>query len=233
MRIGTIRAVLRGSVQPLGQTTSGIDKFPVQGQVGVDPLGLVGDAQADLRSHGGIDKAVHCYSWAHYSTWREELPANSLLDAPGAFGENLSIDGLDENTVCIGDRWRVGSAVFVVSQGRQPCFKLNLRFGVPDMALRVQNSLRAGWYLRVAETGVVKAGDEIELLDRPYPDYSLATLLALIRDRVTDSRRLTPVLALPLPEKWQRLFSRRLDTGQSEDWKKRLQGVEALSPGKP
>lgn len=225
MRIGTIRAVLRGSVQPLGRTTSGIDKYPVQGQVRVEPLGLVGDEQADLRSHGGIDKAVHCYSWAHYMSWRKELAANNLFDAPGAFGENLSIDGLDENTICIGDRWRVGSALFVVSQGRQPCFKLNLRFGVPDMALRVQNSLRAGWYLSVAETGELKSGDEIELLERPYPNYSIASLLALIRDRVTDPLRLQPVLALPLPEKWQRLFSRRLNTGQSEDWKNRLQGV--------
>lgn len=224
MSTGTVRAVLRGSVQPLGRTTSAIDKHPVTGQVLVERLGLAGDAQADLRIHGGEDKAVHCYSWAHYETWREELPACQLFDAPGAFGENLSIDGLDEHTVCIGDRWRIGSAVFLVSQGRQPCFKLNLRFGVADMATRVQNSLRAGWYLRVAEPGVLAAGDRVELLDRPHPDHSIASLLALIRDRETDTRRLAPVLALPLPPSWRRLFDRRRQTGQTEDWSKRLHG---------
>ena len=224
MSIGTVRAVLRGSVQPLGRTASAINKHPVTGPVDVEWLGLAGDAQADLRIHGGEDKAVHCYPWMHYETWRKELPACWLLDAPGAFGENLSIDGLDEHTVCIGDRWRVGSAVFAVSQGRQPCFKLNLRFGVDDMSSRVQNSLRAGWYLRVVEPGVLAAGDRIELLDRPHPGHSIASLLALIRDRETDARRLLPVLGLPLPPSWRRLFERRMQTGQTEDWGRRLQG---------
>ena len=223
MTLGKVLAVLRGPVQPLGHTTSGIDKHPVQGKVMVDLLGLDGDAQADLRSHGGEFKAVHCYSWAHYQSWRQELPENRMLDAPGAFGENLSIEGLDETTVCIGDRWRVGSVVFAVSQGRQPCFKLNLRFGVPDMAIRVQRSLRTGWYLRVVEPGTLTAGDAIELLERPHPDYPIATLLALIRDRDTDPARLQDVLKLPLPPSWERLFTKRLHSGQSEDWMSRLQ----------
>lgn len=223
MTIAKVLAVLRGPVQPLGHTTSGIDKHPTQEPVKVNILGLTDDAQADLRNHGGEFKAVHCYSWSHYPTWREELPANPLLDAPGAFGENLSIDGLDETTVCIGDCWRVGSVVFAVSQGRQPCFKLNLRFGVPDMAIRVQRSLRTGWYLRVIEPGTLTAGDAIELLERPHPDYPIATLLALIRDRETDTVRLREVLELPLPPSWQRLFTKRLHSGQSEDWLSRLE----------
>ena len=223
MTLGTILAVLRGPVQPLGHTTSGIAKHPVHGEVRVHPLGLDGDAQADLRNHGGEFKAVHCYAWSHYPAWREELAANPLLDAPGAFGENLSVEGLDESTVCIGDLIRVGSTVFAVSQGRQPCFKLNLRFGVPDMAIRVQTSLRTGWYLRVVEPGTLTPGDAIELLERPHPDYSIATLLALIRDRETDTARLQEMLKLPLPPSWQRLFTRRLESGQSEDWLGRLQ----------
>lgn len=224
MSSGIVRAVLRGTVQPLGSATSGIDKRPVAGPVFVERLGIVGDEQADLRVHGGEDKAVHCYAWGHYARWREALPACHLFDAPGAFGENLSIDGLDEQTVCIGDRWRVGSAVFVVSQGRQPCFKLNLRFGVADMAARVQESLHAGWYLRVIEPGLLAAGDMVELLDRPHSGHSIASLLTLIRDRETDPRRLAPVLELPLPTSWRRLFERRMQTGQSEDWSRRLLG---------
>src|SRR6218665_1680562 len=122
----SVRTVLCGSTQRLGRTTSAIFKRPVGGAVQVGALGLVGDSQADRRVHGGVDKAVHCYAWAHYATWRSELPSCSAFAAPGAFGENLSIDGLDEQTVCIGDVWRVGKTVLAVTQGRQPCFKLNL-----------------------------------------------------------------------------------------------------------
>lgn len=219
-----VRLVLEGGVAPLGNTTSGIDKHPVAGARRVQRLGLVGDAQADLRAHGGPDKAVHCYAWAHYAWWREALAPSPLLDAPGAFGENLSLDGIDEHDVFIGDRWRIGSAVFEVSQGRQPCYKLNLRFGVPDMAARVQRSLRAGWYLRVIEPGFVAAGDRLELLERPWPTYSVAALLALIRDREVSAERLAPVLRLPLTPSWRRLFETRLASGCAEDWSARLDG---------
>lgn len=126
--------------------------------------------------------------------------------------------------VCIGDRWRIGTAVAVVSQGRQPCFKLNLRFGVADMAARVQHTLRAGWYLRVEQPGEVAAGDRLTLLDRPHAAFSVARLLALIRDRVTDPAQIEPVLRLPLPPSWQRLFERRLTMQQVEDWARRLKG---------
>lgn len=222
-----VRLVLEGAVGPLGNTTSGIDKHPVVGPRPVQRLGFVGDAQADLRSHGGPDKAVHCYAWTHYAWWREALAPDSLLDAPGAFGENLSLDGIDEHDVFLGDRWRIGSAVFEVSQGRQPCYKLNLRFGVADMATRVQQNLRAGWYLRVIEPGFVSAGDRLELLERPWPTHSVAALLALIRDREVSAERLAPVLRLPLTPSWRRLFEGRLASGSTEDWSARLVGHSA------
>ncbi len=222
MPTALVRAVLRGTTQPLGRHLSAIDKQPVTGPVRVLPLGLEGDEQADRRVHGGVDKALHCYAWHHYAHWRDELPACALLQAPGAFGENLSIDGLDETAVCIGDRWQIGSAIVVVSQGRQPCFKLNQRFGTPDMSARVQNSLRAGWYLRVEHSGALAAGDPLRLLDRPHPEHSVAALLALIRDRVTRPEQIEPVLQLPLPPSWRRLFEQRLQSGQVEDWSRRM-----------
>lgn len=222
-----IRLVLLGEVAPLGRTTSAIDKHPVAGARRVERSGFVGDAQADRRAHGGAHKAVHCYAWAHYAWWRDALAGTPLLDAPGAFGENLSIEGIDEHDVYIGDRWRIGDALFEVSQGRQPCYKLNLRFGIPDMAARVQQSLRAGWYLRVIEPGVVAAGDRCELIERPCPDHSVAQLLALIRDREVGAARLAQVLQLPLTPNWRRLFERRMQSGQPEDWSARLTG----SPG--
>lgn len=224
MTTPVIRAVLAGTVHALGRTTSAIDKKPVIGPVQVHTQGLEGDEQADMRVHGGEDKALHCYAWRHYATWQAELPANPLLNAPGAFGENLSIDGLDESSVCIGDRWQVGSAVLVVTQGRQPCFKLNLRFGVPDMAVRVQRTLRAGWYLRVEQPGELQAGDEMVLIERPHPEFTIGRLLALIRDRSTRAEELEPVLELPLPESWRRLFEQRLRSGSVEDWARRMQG---------
>lgn len=219
-----VRCVLTGVARPLGHTTSGIAKQPVAGPCRVGPLGLAGDEQADLKAHGGEYKAVHCYAWSHYAYWRSVLPDQPLWHAPGAFGENLSLDGIDEHGVCIGDRWRIGSTLFSVSQGRQPCYKLKLRFGVADMPRRVQDTLRAGWYLRVLEPGLVQAGDSCRLIERPHPDYSVARLLALIRDRETGAAELEPVLELPLPPGWRRLFEGRLRSAQVEDWQPRLEG---------
>jgi MOSC domain-containing protein YiiM len=214
--------VLTGGVQALGKTSSAIQKAALGIPVEVTRLGLVGDEHADLRIHGGVDKAVHCYPWPHYALWREELPGLDLLHRPGAFGENFSVEGLDEHTVCIGDRWRIGSAEFEVSQGRQPCQKLNLRFEVPHMAARVQQTARAGWYFRVIEPGIVRASDALELRARPHPAHSVASLLELIRDRETDAGKLAAVLELPLTSSWRRLFERRVQTGSAEDWTQRI-----------
>lgn len=228
---GRVHHVLVGRVATLARTDvrSGIDKQIASDPVAVGALGLDGDEQADPRVHGGPDKAVHLYARAHYAAWQHELPtcrdglpACRVLDAPGAFGENLSVD-LDEHDVCLGDRWRVGTTLLEVSQGRQPCWKLNLRLGVDDMAARVQASLRAGWYCRVVEPGVVAAGDAMELVERPHPRWSIARLLALVRDRECRADVLAPVLALPLTPSWRRLFARRADSGATEDWRARLQ----------
>jgi MOSC domain-containing protein YiiM len=216
--IGRIRAVLAGGIRRLGpNATSAIAKFELPGPRRVGPLGIEGDCQADARVHGGLDKAVHCYPFAHYALWRAELPPNSVLDRPGAFGENLSVDGLDEHQVHPGDRWRVGTVLFELSQGRRPCYKLNIRINVSDMAARVQSTLRTGWYLRVIESGALQAGDAIQLLARPYPTHSVADLIALIRDRVIAPEQIEPVLRLPLPNSWRALFERRLRDRRGED----------------
>ena len=229
--LGTLDELRTGKAVPYTRpgSMSAIDKQPVAGAVAVGELGLDGDEQGDRRVHGGPDKAVHCYPFAHYALWRAELPepAQAMLQQPGAFGENFSVSGLDESTVCIGDRWRVGSALFEVSQGRQPCWKLNDRFGVPDMARRVQDSLRAGWYLRVLAAGHVSAGDDILLDRRPYPDWPLARILAAIRDRTRDPATLRAILTLPLPPSWRKLFAGRLDSGEVEGWTARLDGPDS------
>jgi MOSC domain-containing protein YiiM len=216
--IGSVRAVLTGPATAYTRpgSRSGIDKRVVPGGVMARSLGLAGDEQGDLRVHGGPDKAVHCYAWHHHADWRRELGELPLLQQPGAFGENLSLDELDEEGACIGDCWRIGTARFLVTQGRQPCWKLNDRFGVPDMARRVQDSQRAGWYLRVLAPGLVTAGDSVELEARPHPEWSIARLLRVIAERNCEPAVLEEVLTLPLPPSWQRLFLRRLESGQTE-----------------
>src|SRR5690606_10795759 len=130
-----IDALLTGIAVPYTRpgSRSAIAKTPRSGPVRIGELGLDGDEQGDRRVHGGVDKAVHHYPFEHYARWRAELGPLPVLAAPGAFGENLSSAGLDESNVCLGDRYALGSVVLEVSQGRQPCWKLNDRFGVRDM----------------------------------------------------------------------------------------------------
>lgn len=229
---GRLREVLVGRAAPFARdgVRSGIDKHSVVGPVRLDALGLAGDEQGDLNVHGGPDKAVHVYAWEHYVSWRSELPGSSVLrtGAAGAFGENFSVDGMNEWSVCIADRWQIGNAIVEVSQGRQPCWKLNHRFGADDTALRVQQTLRSGWYLRVVQPGTVAAGDAIQLVGRSHPDWSVARLLALIRDRSCEVAALQEALALPLTPSWRRLFLRRLESRAVEDWGARLAGIARM-----
>src|SRR4030095_3757658 len=139
-----------------------IFKSPVSGSVRVTTLNFDGDAQSDLSVHGGPDKAVYVYPYEHYSYWRNELPDADL--SLGAFGENLTTEGLLEDETNIGDSFRIGSAEFTVTQPRMPCYKLGIRFGRADMVKRFLHSGRTGFYLSVIKEGEVIAGDSIEKL---------------------------------------------------------------------
>src|SRR5690606_2996352 len=122
-------------------------------------LGHEGDEQADRAVHGGPEKAIHHYARDHYDLWRAEIGDHPLLHRPGAFGENISTTGLSEEDVCIGDRYRLGTALVEVSQGRQPCWKVDHRFGGLAISAAMVRSRRTGWYYRVIEEGAVGAGD--------------------------------------------------------------------------
>ena len=225
---GSVRidALLTGIAVPYTRpgSRSGIAKSPRNGEVRIGDLGLQGDEQGDTRVHGGIDKAVHHYPFEHYVSWREELGELPVLAAPGAFGENISSRGLDEGMVCIGDRYALGAAVLEVSQGRQPCWKLNDRFGVRDMARRVQDTGRTGWYYRVPQPGNARAGDALVLLERPWPSWPLQRLMRLLADRVLDPEVLREALELPLVPSWRTLLERRLASSAVEDWARRIDG---------
>lgn len=215
----------RVSVLPGSDKTSGIDKHPVRAALALGLTGFDGDQQADLRVHGGPEKAVHHYPRDHYDAWRADLGPLQVLDAPGAFGENISGRGLTERTVAVGDVFRLGTALVQVSQGRQPCWKLNLRFGVPDMARRVQTTGRTGWYYRVLEAGRVAPGDRLDLVDRLAPEWSLWRLWhTLYVDRMNLAELQAMAGLEVLAESWRRYAQRRVESGQVEDWTKRLEG---------
>lgn len=199
-----ILAVLLGKVRPFrgDDEPSAIGKLPVADSVAVGLMGLAGDEQADRTVHGGIDKAIHHYPADHYDWWRGYLGDAPLLDAPGAFGENISTEGLNEQNVFLGDRFRLGTALVEVTQARQPCWKLDHRFQARGVMAQVVKTRRTGWYYRVLEPGHVRAGDALGLVERPYPEWSLASLFALLiggeaKDRLADLRVLrdVPVLA--------------------------------------
>lgn len=220
-----------GRATPLGSVgaRSAIDKQAVGHPLAVKTLGFDGDEQADTKHHGGPHKAVHAYAISHMPAWTRELPERAARFRPGAFGENLVLDGATEADVCLGDRWRVGTALLEVSQGRQPCWKLNVRFDVPDMARRVQDSGRSGWYFRVIEPGTVAADDRGTLIARPNHDWSLARVSHLLYHDRMNRTALAELAAVPgLPDNWLRLVEARLASGKTEDWSRR---IETPSPG--
>ncbi|MFA5082320.1 MAG: MOSC domain-containing protein [Hydrogenophilaceae bacterium] len=191
---------------------SAIAKLPVAGRVAVGLFGLAGDNQADRVHHGGVDKALHHYPFDHYGAWLMELPERAnLLHSPGAFGENLATLGMTEADVCLGDLFRLGSALIQVSQGRQPCWKLNQRFGVTDMVTRVLTSGRTGWYYRVLEPGEVAAGDPIVLVERGWPEWPLTRLWQVLFGPAVDAGALAELARLDvLAAGWRERAARRL-----------------------
>lgn len=202
-----IQSINRGTVSRFrgADEHSAIHKQPAAGPVRVTWLGLEGDEQADLTVHGGPDKAIHHYPYDHYAYWREAIGEHRLLGGQGAFGENISTRGMLETDVCIGDRWRLGTALVEVAQGRQPCWKLDHRFDGAKVMATVVRTRRSGWYYRVLEEGEVEAGTAMELLERPYPAWSVARVFGLLiaGDHKVDREGLEALGEVaPLAEPW-------------------------------
>lgn len=193
-----------------GQAVStGIFKVPVEGRVRLRRHNLEGDGQADLSVHGGPTKAVYAYPAEHYAFWREQLPG---VELPwGMFGENFTTEGLREEEVRIGDRFRVGAADVVVTQPRFPCVKLGIKFGRADMVKRFLASRRTGFYLAVGQEGEVGAGDAIELVARDPESLTVAHVFHLYATDEDDWEGLERAIALPaLPASWRDHFHQRL-----------------------
>lgn len=218
-----------GNICLLGPRNSltGIFKRAAPAPWNISKTGLVGDHQGDLVHHGGPEKALHHYPREHcFSFMREHQSLAAALDVIPAFGENISTTGMTERDVCVGDIYRLGTTVLQVSQGRQPCWKLNEKFKKSDMAVLVQTTGRTGWYYRVLETGKVMPGDAFALLERTRPDWPLARLIRLIYSRSLSRSDLAEVADMQdLAQSWRDLAARRLQSSRVEDWDARLRGT--------
>ena len=210
MRVLSVNVGLPREVTWRGKpVTTGIFKEPVAGPVPIRTLNLAGDRQADLRVHGGRDKAVYAYPSEFYELWRSERP--ELAFPWGQFGENLTTEGLRDEDVSVGDRFRVGTAELIVTQPRLPCFKLGIKMGRDAFVTEFLQRGLLGFYLAVAREGEVEAGDPIVSLSRDPRGFGvteIARLYARDRDDVEGLRRAAELDVLP--ESWRQYFRRRL-----------------------
>lgn len=206
-----------------GKDPSAIRKTLADGVLQVTRTGLAGDQQADLTVHGGPEKALHIYPSEHYAHWRKVFPDKSEIYRNGGFGENISSEGFTEADLCIGDIFSAGSARLQISQGRQPCWKLNLHTDNPAQAASFQKTARTGWYFRVLEEGKIQAGDTIKVIDRPCPDWNLREVIL-----ARFNPRLDPAIASALSqldelaEPWRASFAKKVDPSFQEDISRRL-----------
>jgi MOSC domain-containing protein YiiM len=211
MRILSVNVGLPREVTWQGKlVTTGIFKEPVKAPIMLRTLNLEGDQQADLTVHGGVDKAVYVYPSEHYGYWRAQLPGVDV--SWGVFGENFTTEGLLEETVYIGDRFRIGDAQVVVTEPRMPCYKLGIKFGRADIIKRFLVSRRTGFYFAVAREGMVSAGDAIEFIGRDQQEISVADIIRLYAFEKNDLKGLRRAIGVEaLPESWKGYFQHQLE----------------------
>ncbi|WP_245831747.1 MOSC domain-containing protein [Oceanobacillus senegalensis] len=227
-----IEKLLIGKVKQVGnpnatnrmdrQWESGIFKNSVDDKVWLSKTGLTGDEVADKKNHGGPEKAVFAYSIKHYDVWKKELNIDDI--GIGAMGENIAVNYMDEDTVCIGDTYQFGDSIIQVSQPRRPCWKPARRFRTMDFALRIQNTGRTGWYFRVLKEGFVQGEIGLTLLERPYQQWTIAKCNEVMYKKKDDL-----MLAKELHDcdllapNWKKTLTKRL-VGQDSSSEKRVYG---------
>lgn len=194
----TIEAVCTGTARPFhGAELSAFAKRPREGAVQIHAEGLAPDEQADRRVHGGPEMALHLYPLDHHAWWRGEIGDHPVLGEPGGFGSNLAVRAIDESSVHIGDRFTCGSALIEISQPRQPCWKIEHRFGAKGMVTRIIQSGRAGWYFRVIAPGEVAAGDSLRRIAIGAQDWSVARVFDCLVAGKATPQELAELAILP------------------------------------
>lgn len=210
---GIITQLRIGRPKPLAglKHPSAYWRQPVMGRVAVHDLGLDGDQVGNPRVHGGPEKAIYAYPLAGYADWAAEFPAIADRFVPGAMGENLVVDGLDESSICLGDVIRCGTATCQVAQIREPCSTFAAALGTPAVVKAMARSGRCGWYFRVLEPGAIAAGDGHDVIDRPNPDWPLNRFSPIAAGKAGRVEELAELAVLPgLSGYWRAKLAQRL-----------------------
>lgn len=206
-----------------GEWESGIVKLPVIGKVWASKTQLEGDGQADLKNHGGPEKAIFAYSSSHYAYWQNKLKREDI--GPGAFGENLAVSYMTEAELCIGDTFQVGEAIVQVSQPRQPCWKPARRWETKELALLIQQQGLTGWYFRVLKEGYMEAGNSMKLLERPYPEWTIAKCNEIMHFEKEDLKIAAKLAACELlAPSWRDTLAKRAEGEGNSDIRNRVYG---------
>ena len=207
-----------------GRPPSAIGKTAANWSCVIEEFGFTEDAQADLENHGGHDKAIHHYPADHYESWisEGEIPKGTV---PAAFGENISTRGLTEENLCIGDILILGGATVLISQCRQPCWKVSEHTKNKKMAYLFQKTQRTGWYYRILDPGVAGVGDTIRVVERTQPGWTVARVTASRLTRRVSTSDAELLARMPeLAEGWRVAFAKMASGDRNEDTSKRLSG---------
>ncbi|MEH6405506.1 MAG: MOSC domain-containing protein [Sneathiella sp.] len=193
---------------------SAIGKHSTDAVLRLEKNGFLEDSQADLKVHGGPEKAIHHYASENMDYWRQAFPDHAEKFIPGCFGENIATLGLNEQNLCLGDTLTMGSATVQICQGRQPCWKLNAHTNIPQMVAAFQQTARTGWYYRVLETGSVQAGDRVRLIERVHPDWTLDRLIKARFDKKLSSNDAKELAeSMVISESWREAFGKKQARG--------------------
>lgn len=192
------------------EVRTGIFKELHEGPANVKTLNIEGDGQADLRVHGGINKAVYAYPSEHYAYWKEKYP--NLNYEGSAFGENLSVSGMSEQSVCIGDIYQIGTTKFMVTNPRMPCFKLGIKMQMPAFVGFFLEARLNGFYFKVVEEGTIEAGQNIQLISSDGYNLTVDEVILAYHKEKKNKMLLTKAAQAPnLPEDWTSFFQQKLD----------------------
>ncbi len=219
-----INGVYRGKVESAHGLETAINKLRVKENLYLFFEGLEGDQCADIRHHGGLERALHQYPLEHYAYWQKKYGVDDKWKAPG-MGENLSTEGMTEESVCVGDRYQWGEAIIAVSQPRSPCFKLNERLGIKNLSVTMQEISRCGWLYRVIQPGTVSESEPLQLIEQVPNAITLREVCDIFFSDLLNIEGLKKLkMQNKLSQSWMFKVIQRLETNQVENWHFRLHG---------
>ncbi len=210
---GQVVGVFAGGISSIGDAghSSGIRKQPQHTAVEITLAGITGDQIVDRRYHGGSDKALHAYPLDNYARLQAQFPQQQALFVPGSIGENLSIQGFNDQAVWLGDIFQLGTTLIQVTQNRSPCWKISARYDIERLSIWIEQQRIMGWYMRVLQPGKCQSGDNIVLIERDPLACSLVDAWDILDKRRPSLEQLNSLLQIKaLSVEWQNKIQQRL-----------------------